>query len=412
MNKKILLSPILSMLCLTALAQTSSVNVKYTDDLLISKLFPLIAMIQQEEGSQPLQFKNKVLNSFKAEQFQRAKLAIKDCHAVICYAEALKISQKEIKIVGDELTKNYAREASLQAVVATIRKRGVYAIQEGMADTCILRNSWNKTAQGLNKIIDVYVGGLAPRYAKIDSISFKKGDPVYQKQLEDSLKVWSTKFSESRFYQLPLKAALAALRMNGRDEAARFVPLTAGLNEAPYQSISTTNFNAFQYSVILIPGLGPEEQGLALDPKGAARCREGALRYKKGLAPFIVVSGGNVHPFKTPFNEAVEMKRYMVEQLGIPADVILVEPDARHTTTNLRNTARIIYNFKIPAEKPVLIVTDESQSSYIVNRMGTTAMRDLGYLPYRDLKSLSPTETSFYPIWESLQVDPLDPLDP
>jgi uncharacterized SAM-binding protein YcdF (DUF218 family) len=34
----------------------------------------------------------------------------------------------------------------------------------------------------------------------------------------------------------------------------------------------------------------------------------------------------------------------MVEKLHVPANAILVEPHARHTTTNMRNTARLIFN--------------------------------------------------------------------
>jgi uncharacterized SAM-binding protein YcdF (DUF218 family) len=33
----------------------------------------------------------------------------------------------------------------------------------------------------------------------------------------------------------------------------------------------------------------------------------------------------------------------MVEKLHVPANAILVEPHARHTTTNMRNTARLIF---------------------------------------------------------------------
>ena len=184
------------------------------------------------------------------------------------------------------------------------------------------------------------------------------------------------------------------------------------MNAKPFSKIKTINWDKYQYSLILIPGLGPEEEGVKLDSGAIARCKSGVERFRKGLAPFIVVSGGNVHPFQTPYNEAVEMKKYLIEELNVPEDVVFIEPDARHTTTNLRNASRIIYHFGIPANKPVLIVTDKSQSSYINSGMAKTSMRDLGYLPYKNLKKISETETEFYPNWESMQVDPFDPLDP
>ncbi|HUM65452.1 MAG TPA: ElyC/SanA/YdcF family protein, partial [Chitinophagaceae bacterium] len=113
-----------------------------------------------------------------------------------------------------------------------------------------------------------------------------------------------------------------------------------------------------------------------------------------------------------PYNEAVEMKKYIVEELGVPGELVFIEPDARHTTTNIRNTSRMIYRFGLPMNKPVLIVTDSSQAAYIAGRMRSTALRDLGYLPYQDLILLTENEVEFYPAKLSLHPDPLDPLDP
>ncbi|MBP1610641.1 MAG: hypothetical protein H6Q04_2876, partial [Acidobacteria bacterium] len=141
------------------------------------------------------------------------------------------------------------------------------------------------------------------------------------------------------------------------------------------------------------------------------RCRLAAERYKKGLAPIIVVSGGHVHPNKTPYSEAVEMKKYMVQELHIPERAILIEPHARHTTTNLRNTARMVYRLKIPNTMKILAVTDSIQNSY-VGMMEKRFMEELGYVPYRDMKKLNAEESEFYPIRDALQANPLDPLDP
>lgn len=106
------------------------------------------------------------------------------------------------------------------------------------------------------------------------------------------------------------------------------------------------------------------------------------------------------------------MKKYIVEQLGVPADAVFIEPHARHTTTNIRNTCRMIYDFQIPDNKPVLVVTDSSQANYIAGRMSNTSMRDLGYLPYQQLKLLNDNEVEFYPVKMAMQPDPGDPLDP
>jgi uncharacterized SAM-binding protein YcdF (DUF218 family) len=55
-------------------------------------------------------------------------------------------------------------------------------------------------------------------------------------------------------------------------------------------------------------------------------------KYKEGVAPFIVVTGGKVYPFKTRNVEAYHMKQYLINEFEIPEDQIIIEPHARHTT--------------------------------------------------------------------------------
>jgi hypothetical protein len=105
------------------------------------------------------------------------------------------------------------------------------------------------------------------------------------------------------------------------------------------------------------------------------------------------------------------MKKYLMQELHIPERAILIEPHARHTTTNLRNTGRMVYRFKIPDSMKILTVTDSVQNGYIVT-MGKRFIDELGCLPYRDLKKISAEESEFYPIKNALQINPLDPLDP
>ena len=106
------------------------------------------------------------------------------------------------------------------------------------------------------------------------------------------------------------------------------------------------------------------------------------------------------------------MKAYMVKVLHIPSNAIIIEPHARHTTTNLRNANRVIYRFNIPANKPVLIVTDASQSRYINNSMGDKVVKELGYKPYTSITKLSAFETAYIPSENSMQINSPDPLDP
>lgn len=106
------------------------------------------------------------------------------------------------------------------------------------------------------------------------------------------------------------------------------------------------------------------------------------------------------------------MKKYLVEKLAISPKVIFIEPYARHTVTNLRNVNRIIYSFGIPAAKPVLLVTDSKHTSFINGNMAKRAIRDLGYIPYRNISLLDEEKTVYYPSEESMHINHKDPLDP
>jgi hypothetical protein len=138
-----------------------------------------------------------------------------------------------------------------------------------------------------------------------------------------------------------------------------------------------------------------------------------ADRYKRGLAPFIIVSGGFCHPFHTPFCEAIAMKKYLVNQCGIPTAAVIIEPYARHTTTNFRNAGRLIIRYGMPVKLVYLCVTTKDQADYIADPyFERRCLRELGYLPYRDLKRLSDHEIVFQPEMNCLHMDPYDPLDP
>ena len=52
----------------------------------------------------------------------------------------------------------------------------------------------------------------------------------------------------------------------------------------------------------------------------------------KAKPHFLCVSGGFVHPIRTRFSEAIEMKHDLMTRFGIPANAIIVDPHARHTT--------------------------------------------------------------------------------
>ena len=129
--------------------------------------------------------------------------------------------------------------------------------------------------------------------------------------------------------------------------------------------------------------------------------------------PFILVSGGYVHPAQTHFSEAMEMKKALITDFQVPESAILVDPHARHTTTNMRNAAREIFRYGMPATKPAVVVSDAEQIAYIAGKeFAQRCLRELGYMPFRMVRQDDDTSLVVTPLIESLEQDPLDPLDP
>ena len=152
---------------------------------------------------------------------------------------------------------------------------------------------------------------------------------------------------------------------------------------------------------------------MALDPWAKLRLELAVARFRAGKAPFIIVSGGSVHPSQTPYNEAFEMKRSLVQDFGINPDAILIDPHARHTTTNLRNASRLAFRYGLPDGKPMLITSDASQSAYISGTVfRERCERELGYQPGTLGARLSRFDLEFTPAVVSLHADSRDPLDP
>ena len=330
-----------------------------------------------------------------------------------CYASALKWTDGEIAAGAQRLRELYRTNAAIQRLVdGPLLLSGMYERYRARAREELLAQAWNDCAKGINNIIDVYDAGHPPRYKDIDSVSYDVNSAAYKRILRATAAVIEDGAPDV-FFQVPLRFALYLLEANNRDEAARFEPMEKGENAAAFRKIGSVQWNRFPYSVIVVPGAGGDRPGVNLSAPGKLRLVLAAKRFAEGIAAFILVSGGFVHPNQTPYCEAAEMKKYLVAALGIPSDAILIDPHARHTTTNLRNAARLLYRYNIPFDKPGLITTDQEQSRYIEARdFSDRCLRELGYKPYELRGRTSGFDLEFLPVIDSLQADPMDPLDP
>ncbi len=211
--------------------------------------------------------------------------------------------------------------------------------------------------------------------------------------------------------------AITALVQRGlvladRPEPLRYEPLEDE-NAAAIAALRDVDWDTFPFIAIAVPGQGPTDATTALNPAGRARADLGYERWRAGMAPVLVLSGGHVHPDRTIYSEAIEMRRYLIEERAVPGSAILVEPYARHTTTNLRNVTRVLARAGAPMDRPILITTDFFQSTYIgSDGFGERCDEELGYRPFVAMLRLSSQDLCIAASRASLGVAPSDPLDP
>ena len=344
--------------------------------------------------------------------------ATASCGAVAsCHAAALSWSDDDIARVRDALG-TLTKSGALKNVIATMRSSGLFARDVDLEDQAFVARSWERVAGGLNNVLAVYGKGEKPRYPVIDSVAVDASSPGYGQLVHTGMGLMSEQSGHwDAFYQPTLALVLRLLDINWRDEAGRLEPLHVGENAAAYKRVATVRWSDYSYTVALVPGAGlsdqMEHESHPLNPMGKEIIEIAARRYVDRKVAFIIVSGGYVHPKYTRFSEAVEMKRSLIRDFKVPGDAIIIDPHARHTTTNVRNAARLMFRYGIPTDQPALITTQQ----YHLDSIAAVAFderndRELGYRPYVSKRRLSPFELEWLPNVMSLHADPLDPLDP
>lgn len=325
--------------------------------------------------------------------------------------ELSKLDEEDIFEIGCQLGH---LSPMLKDVIAGLRASGKYGFLKEVSDSEFVASAWDHDARAMNHIIDVYALGEKPRYAAIDSIDFKIGGNEIKYVRSDVRYNTLLAAKDQPFYSLALETVLDWLDANGRTEPADFEPMAGGINKAAYTALRSVAWDKYPYSVILVLGAGPSKEGVNISAQSRMRARYAAMLYNEGKAPVIVVSGGRVHPFKTPYSEAEEMKTYLMETWGIPESAIIAEPHARHTTTNIRNTVRIMMEQGIPMEKPGLITSGSSHIDYASgDYFQELCKKEMWQVPFKLGYRLSPRVVEFYPqpcasIIATLE-DPLDP---
>jgi hypothetical protein len=379
------------------------------------KDFYLLSTLQTDPEVRKVLLRDQTLAQVSAERQWFLSQALTSCKDNACRVHAFLWTDEEISSVSFALARIYKESAPMRTLVEkNLRPSGAYVLYEKQDGASLLLNAWQICGRGLNDILSVYGEGLAPRYPKIDSASFDISSADFQSRVAALMKEPLVEpHAPPLFFEPSLSAALQLLSLNHRDEASRLEPMEEGVNEASVKAIFSLTWSKYLYSVIVVPGAGPSDADTPISAVGRARVALAAEAYHAGKAPLILLSGGYVHPAQTRFAEAIEMKKVLLAEYHVPEAAVLVDPHARHTTTNMRNAAREIYRYHIPMDKPALVVSDPAQTGYIAGQpFADRCLKELGYLPYQIVSRPSETSLVFLPQIESLQQDPLDPLDP
>lgn len=343
---------------------------------------------------------------------------VRECsvEAPRCGVEQLMLGEREIDEIAGAFERLAQTERAVQALIrAQVRPSGLYASGDTQSDAELAGRAWRETAAALNRVYRLYALGEAPDYPAIDSLDRDAKEVGHQRRLADILATGAA-MPDRGFLAPWSRMAFDLLILAQRDEATRYEPLDRGLNAAANRRARSVPWQRYRYSAVLVPGngLGANERGLS--PIAFMRARLAAERWRSGVAPLIIVSGGHVHPNRTEYAEAVEMRRVLIEQFAVPAEAILTDPYARHTTTNLRNAVRLLFRAGAPMNAPFLVLSSPWQASYVAESgpdgLLERSRKELGYVPYRVDRQVSPVEVAVWPEMRALALNPREPLDP
>ena len=375
------------------------------------KNFFLLSLFQRNESVRELLKQNKALNQLAAAKASALKKAA-SCNDVTCFDQLIRFDGPTIEAVATEL-QTLANRAEFKLLAKKdLRPSGVFIRYNNQSNAEMLVAAWKDAANGMNRILSVYGLGKDPRYKDIDRVSFDVSSETYRNLLK--AKVAEIKLAKAPlFFEPTLNFALKLLEINRRDEAGRYEPLEQGENKAAVQNLRKIKWGDYPYSFILVLGSGGRDLTTSISPIGAQRTDVAAQLFSQHKAPLIIVSGGYVHPMQTPYCEAIEMKKYLMEKYKIPETSILIEPQARHTTTNFRNAARLAFRYGLPNDRTALVTSSEDHiTSSTSDEFRTRNLNELGYFPVEFIKRISPVAAEFKPSVASLFFDANDPLDP
>lgn len=422
MKKRLLFFSIMTLFVYSATAQQGKGFQKNyialtSNNVIVDKNFYLLTVIQHSESVKNVLNNEPFLKNILNQKTQVIKTHVTDtCTTATTLLSDFKISKTDSLQLDSIQKKLYAVHKAVfdVAIDQHLRPSGFYQRFTNDTNLDLWLKAWGQYVVGINYIIDQFGFGKKMRYPRIDSISYDPNSRYYRTVIKDIMAVLDEKTDEmSLFFEPSLAVSMRLMDANDRDEPARHEPMEKKDNQAAFQEAKKTDWTKYKYAAIVVPGNGPELSHTPLSPLNKMRLDFVAERFRKNFAPFIIVSGGYCYPYKTTHAEAVEMKNYLMTKHGIEDKNIIIDPHARHTTTNFRNANRLMIRYGFPTNKLCVFTTTKSQTDYVMNPLfDKRNENELGYLPYIGKKRISSHDIEYLPNLLCLHLDPFDPLDP
>ncbi len=398
----------------TALAQNPSYRFLRSDDPVADADAYLLTLLSRvPEAREALKNVRELQAIGQRLATSRAELVKLCVKAAPCPVEQMMLYDGEIDRAADALAKLATGNGALHGLIEKhMRPSGRFQKYATEADAALIRDAWIETARGINKLYRVYA--LGEGRGHMDAMDVAPTDSYFRAMLGEAVNENEELTKNAPFFAAWSQLAFDLLIINQRDEPARYEPLEETGNAAAFARAKTLDWGKWRYSAILVPGQGLQTGESGLAPFGAFRIRIAVQRWRENLAPFLIVSGGHAHPNRTPWSEAVEMKRALMGRYNVPENAILIDPYARHTPTNVRNAVRIIFSMSAPMEKSYLISTDRSSTHYIESTaFADRCANELGYQPSVIVGRVSEFDLEARPNVLSLHADMQnDLLDP
>lgn len=389
---------------------------KHIENLKNSNFFFLNELSKNKDLDQTIN-QNSVFNTIKTNKLshihslldKQVKQASQDIVSSYLF------SANEIDSISSEFIVLNANDKNFNLFFKKLKQSNKYVNFHEQDQDDFIKRVVELNFKGLNFTLQVYGQGEKPNYPNIDSLSYNIDSQYFNSAIFFWAKhlVEQGNYHQGNFYQPMLDYGLFLMYMNHRDEPVRYEPLDTLYNSKAIEFARKVDFKKFPYNAIIVLGDGPENYNDPLAALGKLNLKIAVEQYKQKKAPFIIVSGGHVHPNRTKSCEAIEMKKELISVYNIPEKAIIVEPYARHTTTNLRNSTRLMLNYGFDISQKSMIVSYELHIKSIDNNsFNERFLRELGYLPGKITKIENQYLLDFYPSYKMKHINPFEPLDP